>query len=123
MRGNWTKMFVNSTSGRCSRLIAKEHRTFELGENSNMFPYMSQFPKIDKNLSIFLAVNFLDDSVENHVKVARINFDSFVGNVGGGLGLCLGFSMVSTVFLVFDMVNNAIKRCFCLQNQLNRDQD
>ena len=76
-----------------------------------MFPYISQFPKIDKNLSVFLAVSFLDDSVENHVKVARINFDSFVGNVGGGMGLCLGFSIVSTVFLVFDTANSAIKRC------------
>ena len=103
--------------GRCSRLVAKEHRIFELGDHSNMFPYMSQFPKIDKNLSVFLAVSFLDDSVENHVKVARINFDSFVGNVGGGLGLCLGFSIVSTVFLVFDTANSAIKRCFGLEDQ------
>ena len=57
-----------------------------------------------------LLVSFQQDAdeVESQSLVQRDNVNDIVSNVGGGLGLYLGFSIISTLMWIFE---GLIKRC------------
>ena len=57
-----------------------------------------------------LLVSFQQDAdeVESQSLVQRDNVNDIVSNVGGGLGLYLGFSIISTLMWIFE---GLIKQC------------
>ena len=71
-------------------------------------------------------VNFYFDSstVIQYYRERRLTFTSFVSQIGGLLGLCLGFSMVSIVELLYwcsyRLIMNLSNRKYQQKNDFNR---
>ena len=71
-------------------------------------------------------VNFYFDSstVIQYYRERRLTFTSFVSQIGGLLGLCLGFSMVSIVELIYwcsyRLIMNLSNRKYQQNNDFNR---
>ena len=71
-------------------------------------------------------VNFYFDSstVIQYYRERRLTFTSFVSQIGGLLGLCLGFSMVSIVELLYwcsyRLIMNLSNRKYQQNNDFNR---
>ena len=57
------------------------------------------------NESMMFAVQVDKAEITVYTKIWRVSGIDFLNLLGGGLGLCLGFSLISTLFYLFDTCN------------------
>ena len=49
----------------------------------------------------WIVIEYQDMKVEVHDEVSMVDFNTFVSNVGGALGLFLGFSIIDTLLYIY----------------------
>ena len=52
----------------------------------------------------------IDGQVEVHTKSLRVNVNTFISNIGGGLGLFLGFSLISILDILHGFISDKLTR-------------
>ena len=68
-------------------------------------PYFSDEPTPGSQL---IQIDYID-TVDVNYEVQMVDFNSFVSNVGGALGLFLGFSIIDTLLYFYDHIFRVVK--------------
>ena len=71
------------------------------------FATMNVNKTADTTTSHFI-LRFFSTEVEVSEKIEMMNVNSFISSVGGNLGLFIGFSFLSTLFIIHDVIGKTI---------------
>ena len=64
--------------------------------------YSNPYKKARTDFSV--SFEYQTHNIEVESEVVLVEFNDFVSSVGGALGLFLGFSLIDTIFYVFDYI-------------------
>ena len=73
-----------------------------LGRQSNLRPIMAVVNITNPDQMMAISVQVDKAEVIVYTTVWMVSLENFLSNIGGGLGLCLGFSIISSLYYLFD---------------------